>query len=309
MQRNAAELVPSIPGAVAYRATRADNDEALLASWLDSLGSGHTRRNFETTARKLLAALPHGLRGSAIEDVRAALSAIAAGCAPSTALQYTLRAKSLLSYAHRVGYTPFNAGAVIRIKKADRAGSLAKRIISETEVALLIRAARSKRDRVLLQVAYAAGLRISEIVGLSWPDVIARDQGRAQLSILGKGGKLRQVLLPAEVSGALLALAAPVATGPVFCGRSGQRLGERAVFGMLKRTAKRAGLPAAVSPHWLRHAHGSHALDRGATLTEVQETLGHDNIATTSGYLHARPDSSSGLRLDPGIFRQPEELD
>jgi integrase/recombinase XerD len=76
---------------------------------------------------------------------------------------------------------------------------------------------------------------------------------------------------------------------------------------MLKRTAKRAGLPAAVSPHWLRHAHGSHALDRGATLPEVQETLGHDNIATTSGYLHARPDSSSGLRLDPGIFRQPED--
>jgi site-specific recombinase XerD len=183
----------------------------------------------------------------------------------------------------------------------------AKRVISETEVALLIRAARSKRGRLLLQVAYAAGLRISEIVGLSWPDVIARDKGRVQLSIAGKGGKLRQVLLQAEVSGALLALAPPDATGPVFCGRSAQRLGERAVFGMLKRTAKRAGLPAAVSPHWLRHAHGSHALDRGATLQEVQETLGHDNIATTSGYLHARPDSSSGLRLDPGIFRQPEQ--
>jgi len=52
----------------------------------------------------------------------------------------------------------------------------------------------------------------------------------------------------------------------------------------------------------LRHAHGSHAIDRGATLPEVQNTLGHDNIATTSGYLHARPDSSSGLKLDPGVF-------
>ena len=110
-----------------------------------------------------------------------------------------------------------------------------------------IRAARSKRDRMLLQVAYAAGLRISEIVGLSWPDVIARDKGRAQLSIEGKGGKLRQVLLPAEVGGALMTLSPPDTTGPVFCGRSGKRLGERAVFGMLKRTAKRAGLPAAVS--------------------------------------------------------------
>jgi integrase/recombinase XerD len=54
----------------------------------------------------------------------------------------------------------------------------------------------------------------------------------------------------------------------------------------------------AVSPHWLRHAHGSHAIDRGV----VQATLGHGNISTTSGYLHARPDSSSGLRLDPGVF-------
>ena len=52
----------------------------------------------------------------------------------------------------------------------------------------------------------------------------------------------------------------------------------------------------------LRHAHGSHAIERGASLPEVQATLGHGNIATTSGYLHARPDSSSGLHLDPGVF-------
>ena len=55
-------------------------------------------------------------------------------------------------------------------------------------------------------------------------------------------------------------------------------------------------------PHWLRHAHGSHAIERGASLPEVQATFGHGNISTTSGYLHARPDSSSGLRLDPGVF-------
>ena len=81
------------------------------------------------------------------------------------------------------------------------------------------------------------------------------------------------------------------------------RLSERAVNYMLKRAAERAGITGAISPHWLRHAHGSHALDRGATLAEVQTTLGHANVATTSGYLHARPDTSSGLRLDPGIFR------
>ena len=72
---------------------------------------------------------------------------------------------------------------------------------------------------------------------------------------------------------------------------------------MIKSTAARAGVNASVSAHWLRHAHGSHSLDRGATLAEVQATLGHANVATTSGYLHARPNTSSGLKLDEGIFR------
>ena len=90
----------------------------------------------------------------------------------------------------KVGYTPFNAGAVIKIKRdsAHRGATLAKRIISPAEVGMLIRAAPSKRDRVLLEVAYAGGLRVSEIVALSWADVLPRDEGRVQLSISGKGG-------------------------------------------------------------------------------------------------------------------------
>ena len=72
---------------------------------------------------------------------------------------------------------------------------------------------------------------------------------------------------------------------------------------MVKRTAAKAGVNQAISPHWLRHAHGSHAIDRGASVPEVQATRGHNNISTTSGYLHARPDSSSGLVLDAGTFQ------
>ena len=124
-----------------------------------------------------------------------------------------------------------------------------------------------------------------------------------QLTILGNGGKVRQVLLPDIVSRSLLSLRADAGTNhPVIPSRKGGHLTERVVNGMVKRTAKRAGINEAVSPHWLRHAHGSHAIDRGASLPEVQSTLGHGNIATTSGYLHARPDTSSGLHLDPGVF-------
>jgi integrase/recombinase XerD len=110
---------------------------------------------------------------------------------------------------------------------------------------------------------------------------------------------LQRLLLPEIVSRSLLSLRGDAgANDPAFASRNGGgKLTERAVNKMMKRAAEAAGFNEAISPHWLRHAHGSHAIDRGASLPEVQATLGHGNISTTSGYLHARPDSSSGLRL------------
>jgi integrase/recombinase XerD len=288
------------------KGTRAANDEQILQSWLDGLNSPHTRRNFETTARRFLDALPMGLRDATVEDVRDALAKVSHGVGQATARQYVLRAKSLIGYAHKVGYTVFNAGATIKVRSdsANRGATLAKRIVTPAEVALLIRAAPSKRDRVLIEVGYAGGLRVSELVALAWADVLPRDEGRVQLSVLGKGGKVRQVVLPEIVSRPLLSLRGDAgANDPVFASRQGGgRLTERAVHKMVKRAAKAAGINEGVSPHWLRHAHGSHAIERGASLPKVQATLGHGNIATTSGYLHARPADSSGLDLDPGVF-------
>lgn len=300
---------PAVPHRVVSKvhATRAKSDDELLTSWLDSLNSAHTRRNFATTARRFLVELGIGVREATVEDVRDALRKVTTGLAESTARQYVLRIKSLLGYAHALGYAPFNAGARIKVRSdaGPRGANLAKRIIGETEVALLVRAAPSKRDRVLIETAYAGGLRVSEVVTLTWADVLRRDGKRVQLSIAGKGGIVRQVLLPEIVSSSILSLRGDAGgNDPVFPSsrRSGEPLTERAVHAMVKRTAAKAGLNQAISPHWLRHAHGSHAIERGASLPEVQATLGHSNISTTSGYLHARPDSSSGLVLDAGIF-------
>jgi integrase/recombinase XerD len=100
-----------------------------------------------------------GLRDAAVEDVRDALGKVTHGIGDATARQYVLRIKSLLGYAHKLGYTLYNAGATIKVRSdsASRGATLAKRIVSEVEVGLLIRAAPSKRDRVLLEVAYAGG--------------------------------------------------------------------------------------------------------------------------------------------------------
>ena len=87
---------------------------------------------------------------------------------------------------------------------------------------------------------------------------------------------------------------------PVFRSREGGasgRLSPSQVHRVVKAAARRAGLSGAVSAHWLRHAHASHALDRGAPIHLVQATLGHASVATTGRYLHARPNDSSARYL------------
>jgi integrase/recombinase XerD len=297
-------------GSAVVRLTRASNDQQLVASWLASLSSSHSRRNCATTAERFLEELrrrDHTLQTlTVIEDLRDVLAAITQGCAASTARQYILRVKSLLSYAHRLGYTLVNVGAAIRTRREVR--SLAKRIVGELAIRDLIRQSRNQRDHVLQSLTYGAGLRVSEAVGLNVGDVLAREDGRVQVHVLGKGGKERDNLLPKSLGPLVLALCegrSPEA--PLFVSRDGRRLGTRAVNHIVKAAAKRAKVTTKISPHWLRHGHASHALTNGADVAVVAKTLGHANIATTSDYLHAQPDSSSGDNLKDEVWARPEE--
>jgi integrase/recombinase XerD len=149
-------------------------------------------------------------------------------------------------------------------------------------------------------VAYFGGLRVSELVTLTWARVIRRDSGEAQLSVLGKGDKAREVLIPAAIASPLLVSRGEApAKAPVFASvrNPGHALTERAVNYIIKDAAERAGVNPAASIHWLRHAHASHAIDNGAPVTLVQATLGHAELKTTSVYAHARPGESSGRYL------------
>ncbi len=209
--------------------------------------------------------------------------------------------KSLLSFGHEVGYLQFNVGKGITAPKV-RTG-LSQRILPEPDILRMIHIEDKLRNRLILLLG---GLRVSELVGLYWKDVMLRPDGLVQLSIFGKGQEGREVLLPESVSIELLSYRKDAPDDlPVFAsqkkggkaGRHPNSMTVRAVLNVVKRAAKRAGLSKEVSTHWLRHAHASHSLDRGATIAMVKETLGHANIATTSVYLRARPESGSGLHL------------
>jgi len=152
------------------------------------------------------------------------------------------------------------------------------------------------RDRALLELLYAAGLRISEAVGLDREDL---SLDGAFVRVIGKGDKERLVpvgdvaldWLRRWIDGpriTLLALGhvAPDRGGPLFLGDRGGRLARQQAWAAVKRAAARAGLADQVSPHTLRHSFATHLLEGGADLRIVQELLGHASISTTQLYTH-----------------------
>ncbi|MGO9180574.1 MAG: tyrosine-type recombinase/integrase [Candidatus Limnocylindrales bacterium] len=153
------------------------------------------------------------------------------------------------------------------------------------------------RDRAIVETAYAAGLRISELAGLRDQDL---DLRRAEMRVLGKGRKERVALLgrPAvealqayiqDVRPVLRARAEAPDPGFVFLNSRGGPMGVRGVRLRVDRLVRLAGLPEGVSPHTLRHSFASHLLEGGADLRVVQELLGHSSLATTQLYTHVSP--------------------
>ena len=174
------------------------------------------------------------------------------------------------------------------------------------------------RDRAIVEVAYAAGLRISELAAAELSSV---DLGRGEIRVLGKGRKERIGLLGRPAIAALdayLESARPELVArrrqpgyepeSVFLNQDGDPIGVRGLRYRIDRLCRLAGLPEGVSPHTLRHSFATHLLDGGADLRVVQELLGHESLATTQVYTHV-----SAVRLraayssaHPRARRRPE---
>ena len=277
---------------------RAETNAQVVAMWLH--GKAATTQRAYGREAAVFAAFVGGapLPTVTLGDVQAYSDHLAAaGLAPASQARALAALKSLLSFAHRIGYTPVNVGAAEKLPTLRL--TLAERIVDEDTVRRLIVAEPNPRSGALLRVLYYGGLRVSEAVGLRWRDVQARKAGVVQVTVFGKGGQTRAVPLPPHVAEGLTALRGDAdADAPVFVGRRGGALTAGQAWRIVKAAGARVGVPA-LSPHWLRHACASHALDNGGEriLATVQATLGHASLATTGRYLHARPGDSAGMYL------------
>ena len=294
-----------------------------LARFLRSLAardaSPHTQRAYRTAVGDYLAWL--AARGTdwrrpTRADLRAYLGVLGEGRARSTVAQRLAAIRSFHRWATRNDLAPGDPWGAIatprlprRLPKVLEVEQVA-RILAVVEDDLdarpgedperaALRVALALRDRALVETAYAAGLRISELAAA---DLGSLELRRGELRVLGKGRKERIGLLgrPARAAIAayledgrpvLLARSEDADPPPVeiFLNHLGRPLGVRGLRYRLDRLCARAGLPVGISPHTLRHSFATHLLDGGADLRVVQELLGHENLATTQIYTHVSP--------------------
>lgn len=181
--------------------------------------------------------------------------------------------------------------------RTPRAGRPVPEVLTAQDVEALLEAAgagpgpEDRRDHVMIELMYAAGLRVSELVGLDIGDVNLRS---ATVRTLGKGSKERVVPLHELAVNAVESylqsvrplLATRAHTDALFLGRRGRRLSRQGFWQRLRRTAARAGIATHLTPHTLRHSFATHLLQGGASLRHVQELLGHSSISTTQIYTH-----------------------
>ena len=314
--------------------------DAFLRSLAARDSSPHTRRSYEAAVGTYLTWLAErgtDWRTPPRSELRAYLRDLGEGRARSSVAQRLAAIRSFHRWATRIGLAPGDPwGAiatprlprrlprVLEVEQVSRLLAVIDEDLASATAADLVEPGRAElrvalalRDRAIVETAYAAGLRISELAAA---DLGALDLRRGEVRVLGKGRKERIGLLGGPARRALAdyledgrpALierrhaddAPPV---ELFLNHHGEPLGVRGLRYRLDRLCARAGLPQGVSPHTLRHSFATHLLDGGADLRIVQELLGHENLATTQVYTHVSPGRLQSAYRDahPRARREP----
>jgi len=283
----------------------ADNDERMVELWLAGKAA-QTRTAYRLDVRRFLGFLDGKPLGQAtVEDLvgfyewLGSFSVVRIRRPLSERSKYRILAsvRSLLTRAFRTGYIPFNAGAGFELKSpADNVG---ERILSEEDAILAVRLMKRPKEHAIVRLLYGSGIRRSELCGLTLGDLVARPQyDTGQITVRGKGGKVRSVLLSKPTWEAVIDIVPepwPPDETPLFTTRTGKALTSTQVHRIVKKAGRRIGKN--ISAHWFRHAFASHALDRGAPVSLVQSDLGHSSLTTTSKYLHARKSEGASKYL------------
>ncbi|HSM37737.1 MAG TPA: site-specific tyrosine recombinase [Candidatus Limnocylindrales bacterium] len=215
------------------------------------------------------------------------------GRRPTTQARKAAAIRSFYGFALREGLADRDVASLV---DAPRPGTYLPDVLDPDEVARVLNAPPADepvgiRDRAILELLYACGLRVSELTGL---DLDRLQLDRLEVRVIGKGNRERRVPMgePARerlhryMNGPRLAWTAGRPTPAVFVSQRGARLARESVYRLVRRWTRAAGVGGHVTPHTFRHSFATHLLEGGADLRVVQTLLGHASINTTQLYTH-----------------------
>ncbi|WP_028476511.1 tyrosine recombinase XerC [Nocardia sp. CNY236] len=269
--------------------------------------SAHTVRAYLGDARSLLRHLCQRSADSAIGELDLPLlrswlaQQVAAGAARSTTARRAASARTFTAWLTRTGRLSIDPGVRLRSPKAHRvlpavlARAQASDIMAAAESGAAQRDPMALRDRVIVELLYATGIRVSELCGLDIDDV---DRERRVVRVLGKGNKERSAPFgpPADAAiGHWLSYGRPAfvtarSGRALLLGRRGGRLDQRQARTVVHDVVAAVPGTPDMGPHGLRHTAATHLVEGGADLRVVQELLGHASMATTQLYTHVSVD-------------------
>lgn len=275
--------------------------DAAVGSFLEYLGvergaSPHTLRSYAADLTEFTRFLAdERIGGLPDADTRAVRAYVARlhqrRLSKATIARKLAAVRSCFRFLARRGALPANPARQVR---SPRLGRRLPSFLPVDEATALLNAppepsAAGARDRALLELLYASGLRVAEGCGLDLDDL---DEARRTVRVVGKGDKERVVPVGET---ALEALAAHLAMrgrrrGPLFLNARGGRLTPRSAHRIVRARARQAGIDQRVTPHTLRHSFATHMLGAGADLRLIQELLGHSRLSTTQRYTHVSPE-------------------
>ena len=286
--------------------TLSEVDQALIERYIDAVWmerglSQHSldayTRDLRAFARYLLT-VPATLLTAEYADLIGFLASLAqANRSPRSQARMVSSARGFYRYCLRESL--LSSDPALRLEPPKLGRSLPK-TLSESEVEALLAApdlsiAIEQRDKAMLELLYASGLRVSELIGVTMASINLR---QGVVRVIGKGGKERLVPLGDQAidylqqyfAGARKEFLAQIGVDPssaiVFLSRRGHMMTRQAFWYRIKLYASRVGLTTALSPHGLRHAFATHLLNHGADLRVVQVLLGHSDLSTTQIYTH-----------------------
>lgn len=277
--------------------------------WLERGVSDHTLKAYGSDLQGLAVALDKqgkSLLSAAREELLDYLAQrVQQGASPRTTARLLSSLRRFYQYLLREGRVTQDPTAQIEAPKLGR--PLPKSLTEEDVEALLsapdVVEPLGLRDRAMLELLYASGLRVSELVGLKLAEV-SMTQGVVR--VFGKGGKERLVPMGEEclewlqryMDEARPELLRGRQSEAVFVTKRGDAMTRQAFWYLIKRYARQAGLKSELSPHTLRHAFATHLLNHGADLRVLQMLLGHSDLSTTQIYTHVARERLKSLHAE-----------